>query len=303
MAILMKKFFGNAQAAMVNFLVATQQTIMTPDVKSLVHINVLSKKKSKKMKNKSTPIVAFSLLLFFGCAHWSEEEPEYSIHKVYYANGAVKSSQAYINDTIEHGTYLYYYPSGVLADSAQIIYGKFHGTRYLYHENGNVYKKTTYKNDSYRSGLTFREDGTLAFYRAYDYHENLKFIAKYGSSGAFDDFQGNLIHSYVLEKKYPVGKEFNVELLVATPANCKTEVIVGDWDKVNNRLLASSIYSPDKFNAIVYSRKQNPKEQLQIMQIAIAEDTISQISFSDTVLIVVDQSGVTSSYRQLPNEE
>src|SRR5690606_10208371 len=117
--------------------------------------------------------------LFSGCTNWNKEKSDISVHKVYYENGNLKSLQEYKNDTIEHGTYLFYYPSGVLEDSAQINNGKFHGERYLYYENGNLHKITTYKNGRYRNGITFREDGTLAYYRAYDYHKNLVFIVRY----------------------------------------------------------------------------------------------------------------------------
>ena len=75
----------------------------------------------------------------------SEAENNIKTKKWYYDNGKLKKVQQYKNDTIESGTYLFYYPNGQLEDSAQIIDGKLHGERFGYFENGQLSYRTFFK--------------------------------------------------------------------------------------------------------------------------------------------------------------
>ena len=55
------------------------------------------------------------------------------------------------------------------------------------------------------------------------------YIIWYDSLGIPVKYDGDPIFSWIQEKEYPLGEEFSVELLVADPPNCETEVIISDW--------------------------------------------------------------------------
>ena len=241
-------------------------------------------------------IMAYVVL--FGCKH--VDKSPISIRQWHYENGKLMKEQEYINDSIEHGTYRYFYPSGILKDSAQITHNKFHGKRYEYHENGNIYGLSTYINNKYRNGITYRSDGTLEYYRANNYHEELMYIIQYDSFGKPEKYDGDLIYSWVQEKEYPVGKEFSVELLVSDPPNCKTEVTVSDWDLLQAHAKNEKTYNPDEFNRVNYSRQQNPENDLYILHIARIQDTLTSTTLSDTLVIKVAKDGKSSYTRKLP---
>lgn len=237
------------------------------------------------------------LAVLFSCTQ--VEESDKTIRQWHYEDGTLKKEQEYINDSIEHGIYRYFYSSGVLKDSAQITHNKFHGKRFEYHENGDIHGLSTYINNKYRNGITYRSDGTLEYYRANNYHEELMFIIHYDSLGNPVKYEGNPIFSWVQEKDYPIGKEFSIELLVADPPNCKTEVSVNDWDLDKNQAISETIYKPDQFNRVNYSRKQDPNKDLYILHVALITDTIEQTTISDTLIIVVDRKGRSFFTRHL----
>ena len=229
------------------------------------------------------------------------KKSDVTVRQWHYENGALMKEQEYIHDSIEHGTYRYFYPNGILKDSAQITHNKFHGERFEYHKNGELYILTNYINGKYRNATDYRENATLDVYRAYDYHKNLRYIVHYDSLGKPSSYEGNLIFSWVQEGHYPIGKEFNVELLIANPPNCQTEVTVSDWDILERQAISQKNYAPDKFNRVNYSRTQNPDKEQYILHMANVRDTVEQTTLSDTLVIVVDKDGKSSYMRQLPD--
>lgn len=242
------------------------------------------------------------VIAIFGCNDKKKSDSKLKVRKWYYEDGTLKKEMEYLNDSTPHGLYRYYFPSGVLQDSAQLIYNKIHGKRFEYHENGQIYILTTYLNNKYRNALDFRTDGTFEYYRAYNYHEELSFIIHYDSHNKPVNIDGNLIFSWVQEVAYPIGEEFSVELLVADPPNSITEVNISDWNIDRQEAENELTYTPDEFNRVIYSRKQSPEKDLYILQIVSIEDTITQTSLTDTLVIIVDKNGKSFHSRKHPVE-
>ena len=241
-------------------------------------------------------LIGIILLSFlFGCSN--EEDSIVQIRKWYYDDGNLKKVQEFINDTTEQGVYLFYYPNGVLKDSAQIINNKFEGKRHQYYKSGNLQTETTYFNNKYRDAIEYRDNGTIEFYRAYNYFKELSFIAHYDGDGKFIKNEGNLFYTWFIKDTVNIGQDFNVELLVACPPNTFMEISVNDWDQTEAVVLSKKEYVLDEFNRINYSKLQNAKVETNILHIANIKDVNSQMIISDTLLITVDKNGVTSYSR------
>lgn len=218
------------------------------------------------------------------------------IAKWYYKNGNLMKLQEYKDDSIENGTYLFYYPNGVLEDSSQLSNGKFHGRRYLYFKNGVLQKITTYINDKYRHSVTYRIDGSLEYYRAYNYNSNLMFIIQYDRFGKNIKKEGSPIYSWLIDDTIMKNKEFNIELLVANPPNCLTKVTICDWNIEHNKAISKTIYTPDQYNRVSYCRKQNPSSNICILNTVDILDTIGNWVTTYSVYITIDKKGVTSYF-------
>ena len=244
---------------------------------------------------------AIALIYLMSCTQRTPPDKDVTVKRWYYEDGTLKKVQEY-KDSIEQGKYLYYYPSGVLQDSAYVINGRFHGKRYEYHENGNLYILTNYINNKYRNAIDYRKDGTLEYYRAYNYAKELMYIIHYDSSGKPIKYDGDIIYSWVQEESYPVGKVFSIELLVADPPHCKTEVTVSDWDIKTNRAISEAKYNPDQFNRVNYTRKQIPEKDLYILNVAYIRDSITQATITDTLVIMVYKDGKSSYTRELSKQ-
>jgi antitoxin component YwqK of YwqJK toxin-antitoxin module len=135
------------------------------------------------------------LIVLLGCNDVEKSNSNITIRQWQYADGTIMKEMEYLSDSIPHGTYRFYYPSGVLQDSAQLTYNKFHGKRFEYHENGKLYKLTTYFNGKYRTGVDFRADGSLQYYFAFNYHEEPTFMIQYDSLGKIKKHEGFPIFS------------------------------------------------------------------------------------------------------------
>lgn len=219
------------------------------------------------------------------------------IFKFYYPDGTLKKIQEVIKDSIEHGTYKYYYPSGELKDSAQLTYGKFHGSRYRYFETGTLREKTNYINNKIRNEVLYDTASNLKEYRAHDYDEKIAFVAKYSNNTykhlSPDEIHLNdLIHSFVLEDSFPIGKPFSVELLVGHPPLFETSVSVGYRYKSETETKEIVSDKPDRFNRINYTITQNPQKDIEIIHVAKAINNNNVII--DTLIIEVNKEGVTS---------
>ncbi len=245
-------------------------------------------------------IVLFMFIAIFGCNDKKKSDSKLKIRKWYYEDGTLKKEMEYLNDSIPHGLYRYYYPSGVLQDSAHILYNKFHGKRFEYYENSNPYIITSYFNGNERSGVNYRRDGSLNEYITANYATDIVFIIRYDSLGKMKNHEGFPIFSWVQEVAYPIGEEFSVELLVADPPNSITEVNISDWNIDRQEAENELTYTPDEFNRVIYSRKQSPEKDLYILQIVSIEDTITQTSLTDTLVIIVDKNGKSFHSRKHP---
>jgi hypothetical protein len=239
------------------------------------------------------------LVSLFACNEVRKSDSDITMRQWYYADGTLKKEMEYINDSIPHGTYKFFYPSGVLQDSAQLTKNKFHGKRFEYHENGKIYILTSYINNRYRNAIDYRLDGTLEYYRAYNYHEKLMFIIHYNTNGVPEKYDGNLIFSWVQEKEYPLREEFCIELLVAAPPNCKSQVLISDWNSGVRQAVNKKTYTPDEFNRVKYKRRQNPEKDLCILHIATINDTITHVTKSDTLIIKILKDGKSTYSREL----
>jgi hypothetical protein len=247
------------------------------------------------MSNSRFFFMFFAILI--GCENANKSNK--TSRKWYYEDGALMKEQEYINDSIEHGTYRFFYPNGVLKDSAQLTFNKFHGKRFEYHENGKIHGLSSYFNNKYRNGITYRSDGTLEYYRACNYYEELKFIFYYDSLGKPIKYDGTPIYSWIQEKEYPLGKDFNIELLIASPPNCLVNVTISDWIVEKKQVLNKKTYHPDEFNRVTYRRKQFPNKDLFILHLVKIQDTFAKITFTDTLIIKVAKNGKSTNERGL----
>jgi hypothetical protein len=218
----------------------------------------------------------------------------------YYANGKLQKVQEYVDDTVEHGKYLYYYPSGKLQDSAQLHYGKIHGERLEFYENGQKNTATMYVNGKRRSMIAYYLNGKLKLYKAYNYFGELMFIMNYDADGKISSYEGNPIHNFFIKDKVDIGSEFEVELLVVNPPNYKTEVIVSDWSINKRQPTSKSVFTPEKFNGVKYSKKQNSDLDMYILNVANIKDATGSNAITDTLLVKVDKNGITSYSEHLP---
>ncbi len=240
------------------------------------------------------------LIVFFGCNNLQQKtESDITVRQWFYEDGTLMKEMEYTNGSIPHGTYRFFYPSGVLQDSAQIAYNKFHGKRFEYYENGNPYIISIYVNGKERSGVNYRKDGSLNEYITANYATELVFIIRYDSLGKIKNYEGYPIFSWVQEETYPIGENFSVELLVANPPNCKTEVLISDWDNAQKTSSNIQIFIPDEFNRVVYKRRQNPRQELYILHVANIYDTVSQTTLNDTLIIIIAKDGKSTYARNL----
>lgn len=192
----------------------------------------------------------------------------------------------------ENGVYKYYYPNGVLQDSAIMTNGKFHGNRFLYYPNGKLERITNYMNHKFRSGIAYDSLGVLKYYRAYDYFQNLMFIIWYSETGKTQKIDGNFMYSCILEDTI---KNFqNYELLVATPP--KSKVIVKVYESFDEKTPQTPKYviTPDQFNRVQYTINRFAKKDVSYINIATVYDSISKKQFSDTCIVKITQTGKTS---------
>lgn len=236
------------------------------------------------------------LALFSGCSF--DEKNNITIRKWYYNDGTLMKEQEYINDSIEHGKYRYYYLSGQLKDSAQKIKGKIHGKRYAFYENGQLHAVSNYFYGKARNGIRYYKDGSLDVYKAFTYTEDLVFIVYFDSLGRYKSHDGNLIHSWIQEEKYPIGEKFSIELLVANPPNCYTELEVVDFDVVDNVVLSKNTYVPDQYNRVIYNRKQKPDKDLCFLHVVNALDSVGFVKYVDTLVIMVNKDGISTFSRE-----
>jgi hypothetical protein len=233
-------------------------------------------------------------LLFFivGCS--SHDSIEVQTKKVYYPNGQLRKVQEYSADLKENGIYKYFSENGVLLDSAKITNNEFHGNRYLYFHSGEIKQITTYYRNFYRSGLEFSENGIKLMYRSYDYNKNLKFLVEFDSLGNWKRSEGELIHTFVNKEFFPLGEEFSFEMLVGTPHGFITTVEIGEWNPESKSYFWKKEHSPDMFNRVVYSSKQNPEKDLVFVHIAKVEDYSGQVFLVDSLIAVVSSAGYSS---------
>lgn len=194
------------------------------------------------------------------------------ICKWYYPNGKLQKEQGYIRDSLKHGTYRYFSTEGKLIDSAQFVFNK------------------------YRNVIMYRPDGTLERYKAYDYIENKKFTISYDKIGWAMYNDGNPICSWILAENYPLDKKLEIELLVANPPRCKTELLIYDFDFKTKEKTNKRIYVPDKYNKITYNMVQNSQKDVSILHVLNISDTVMPNEVSDTLLITIFKDG-KSTYK------
>lgn len=232
------------------------------------------------------------VLVFFGCKENGAGNK--SIKRWYYEDGSLKKTQEYIHDSIEYGTYCYYYQNGLLKDSAQITNNRFHGMRFLYFDNGSLYKRTIYFYDRIRSGCTFRKDGSLEYYRAYDYNEELKYLISFDSLENPFSCKGNLICSWILEPKYELNSSVNLEFLVVDPPGMNTKLAIEMKDLRTEENISEFIFFPDEFNRVKFQTQQNPERDILLEVFATMKDIKSERVFVDSLEIRLYRNGAAA---------
>ena len=156
----------------------------------------------------------------------------------------------------------FYYDNGVMAESLQYQNGKLHGDAYTYDRRGTLVKMRRYYYDTLRSGIVYWDNGQPMQYVACDYKGEVKFMIEYDSAGKplkGSVAPGELILDWRWEKKYPVGKEVQVEVLVPNPPGCSCVVEVyvkKDGKRVDDIIIGVLGWLlPDNFNRIGYKKE------------------------------------------------
>lgn len=242
------------------------------------------------------------ILLFTSCnliTGNSENQNRYDIAKFntwYYPDGTLKKVQEFSKASKQDGKYLFFYPNGVLEDSAIIIKGEFQGDRTEYFENGSVKAVTTYLNDKYRNGYDFYDNGKLQYFKSYNYDTNLMYIIEYDLLGGVIRKEGNLIYSFIIEDHYKANSELEFELLVPTPPDCFSIVEVFEKTHKKSSLKLVSTIEPDKYNRVKYSTYFDSSNAVLIEYHAkIIENNI--IIDRDTLTYLINKKGEAEFFR------
>lgn len=210
----------------------------------------------------------------------------------YYPDGTLKKFIELDKNGNENGIYKFYYPNGVLEDSAILTNGKFHGIRYEFYKNGKLKTLTNYVNDKCRDAVDYGENEKLTYYRAYDFIINTMFIITYDKTGKTKKIDGNFMYSCILEDTI---RDFqNYELLVATPP--KSKVIVKVYESFDEKIPQKAKFdiTPDQFNRVQYKINRFAEKDVSYINIANVYDSISRKQFSDTCIVKITKSGKTS---------
>lgn len=260
--------------------------------------NLLKMRNNCIMKFFSISILIWLTLL--GCS--KPEKPEIQLTKRWHnEKGVLIKEQEFINDTIKHGIYRFFFPNGQIKDSVRFIQNKMHGKRYVFYENGNLHVLANYNMGKERNGIRYKQDGRIDCYKAFTYTSELVFYLYYDSVGHLKKHDGSIIHSWVLDDNYPLGEELSIELLVANPPNYKTEVFISEFDVDKNKKYNESAYTPDEFNRIVYQVQQNPERDLIFLHKAILLNESSQTTLHDSLFILISKDGGSASARSINN--
>lgn len=251
--------------------------------------------KKSKFKEKAWSNYLFLLLSIFlivGACQMSDErgdEAELKEVKWYYENGNLKKSQQYKGDTSEYGIYKFYYPQGTLKDSGFIVDDQFQGLRYQFFRSGEVESITRYINGNYRHSRNFFPDGGLKKYKAYDYHERLRYYLNYDSSGAPTDGRGDILYSFFLKdtvKKNP----YTLQLLVASPPNLNLSINAFDSIKGKPRKVLD-ISKPNNLNAVTIKNRHLSSDSSFVMIYANLKGADGFLQ-QDTLIVAFSPSGM-----------
>jgi hypothetical protein len=217
--------------------------------------------------------------------------------KWYYEDGTLRKVQELNEKGEPTGVYKYYYPSGVLEDSAYLIKNEFHGSRYEFDKSGNLSTVSYYWRNSARNGLFYRSDNTLSYYRCYGYAEDLLFLIEYDENGKFKRTDGYPIYQWFGEDTVKIGEKFKQELLVANPPHSRTKFTAYEIDDRGNKERILIETEPDEFNRIRYSVEQDPNEDKRYLNVVEIYDSTTQKKIVDKMMIKFYKSGKTSFER------
>jgi len=264
--------------------------------------------KKRKNRMKLGYIYLFSLSLFFWSCNQSINKPDRNrnltnlknvdiTRKWYYEDSTLRKEQEINKKGEPTGVYKYFYPSGVLEDSAYLIKNEFHGSRYEFDENGNLSIFSHYWRNRARNGLFYRSDNSLNYYRCYGYAEDLLFLIEYDESGRFKRSDGYPIYQWIGDDIVKIGKKFKQELLVANPPHCKTKFTAYELDEKGQKKRILIETEPDVFNRIRYGVEQDPNEDKRYLNVVEIYDSTTQKSIEDKMMIRFYKSGKTSFER------
>ncbi len=136
------------------------------------------------MKNYTLFLAAIGFSLFlFSCRSNTLEV------KVFDENGQL--SEQYVTllpDSVKHGTYKGFYPSGAVYEEARYAKGALVGERKLFHESGGMMTLETYKNGRLEGKYqTYYENGQIEIDRQYINNAIQKESKKYYESGELEE--------------------------------------------------------------------------------------------------------------------
>lgn len=210
--------------------------------------------------------------------------------KWYYDDGNLKKVQEYINDSIENGTYLFYYPNGILQDSAQILLGMLHGDRFEYYNSGELYTLTRYCFDKFRNAIFYRRNGTIEYYRAYSYGEELCFELFYPKGKKSYELKGSPIYTAQLDDSTHFDT-FEIKLLVAQPPNSTVKVLIRECDSLGGSISKYKNHRLNDCNEVSCLIRKNTKKDIYIENIATIKNPFLNYTLNDTVYLKINRDG------------
>lgn len=213
----------------------------------------------------------------------SDEDKSYS-REWYYDNGVLKKVQHYDENDVENGIYTFYYPNGVLEDSAEIVNGVLHGRRYLHYENGELKILSNYWYGSIRNSTHYSDDGILETYKGFGYDQNVRFVSHYDRNGKILNHEGDLMYNIVLNDTIERLPHTKIESLVAFPPKSNTTVSIYQKNKQGNLELISTQH-PNQENRIIFDLNLSGNDDLEFhYKIEIYDSTTSSKLLESAVL-------------------
>ena len=214
-----------------------------------------------------------------------------NIKKWYYEDSTLKKVQQFDEDGIENGIYKFYYPNGILEDSAWITNGMFHGVRFQYFETGKLKILSNYWRDQCRNATDFRKNGTLKIYRAYGYENHVMFITHYDENGSYLNHQGDLIYNIVLNDTIDRLSNQKIESLIASPPRSSVNVVV--YQKKGKFMEIVKEGVPDFANRFVFTVDLSKKEKNEYLYKIEIFDSTSLKVLNDSAILQIGEKGET----------